>query len=316
MAREKRHDFEDVEMMDQPAHGACTMFRKSILEKVGNYSEEYDCQDGYEIWTKIAENHKVSNINLPLFYYRQHPTSLSRNEEKILSTRSKILSSSSKISDKCNILVIIPIRDDGLNLALEPFHTSNLLNLVIEKLKDSNRIKDILISSNNKEVQEFCLSNGHNFHLRSEILSEWNSPIEDTIDNILDSYDDINSIDYLSIINYEYPFMDIRNIENSIDIIDIYNANSSMSVIPSESNYFNHDGSGLVPLSNNKMLRLERDKLYEETGGIHSVNFEWYRQNRKLHSEKVSHLIIDKKASRKVNSLEDLKMFEYIFGDE
>ena len=89
-----------------------------------------------------------------------------------------------------------------------------------------------------------------------------------------------------------------------------------MSVIPSESNYFNHDGSGLVPLSNNKMLRLERDKLYEETGGIHSVNFEWYRQNRKLHSEKVSHLIIDKKASRKVNSLEDLKMFEYIFGDE
>ncbi len=314
--QERRHDFEDVEMMDQPAHGACTMFRKSVLEKVGNYSEEYDCQDGYEIWTKIAENFKVSNISLPLFYYRQHLNSLSKNEEKILSTRSRILSSNSEISDKCNILAIIPIRDDGQDLALEPFHTSNLLNLVIEKLKGSKRIKDILISSNNHNVRDFCLKNGYNFHLRSDILSEWNSPIEDTVDNILDSYDDISSIEYISIINYEYPFMDIRNIENSIDVLNIYKANSSMSVIPSESNYFNHDGTGLVPLFSNKMLRLERDKLYEETGGIHTVDFEWYKKHRKLHSKKVSHIIIDKKSSRKVNNLEDLKMFNYIFGAE
>jgi len=64
------------------------------------------------------------------------------------------------------------------------------------------------------------------------------------------------------------------------------------------------------------MLRLERDKLYEETGGIHTVDFEWYKKHRKLHSKKVSHIIIDKKSSRKVNNLEDLKMFNYIFGAE
>ena len=65
------------------------------------------------------------------------------------------------------------------------------------------------------------------------------------------------NIDFISLINYEYPFLDIRNIENSIDILQVYNANSSMSVVASESNFFNHDGNGLVPLNRNKSLRLE-----------------------------------------------------------
>ena len=34
----------------------------------------------------------VRNINLPLFYYRQHERSLSKNNKKILSNRSKIIS--------------------------------------------------------------------------------------------------------------------------------------------------------------------------------------------------------------------------------
>ena len=104
--------------------------------------------------------------------------------------------------------------------------------------------------------------------------------------------------------------MDIRNVENSIDILQVYNANSSMSVVASESNFFNHDGSGLAPLNRNKSLRLERERLYEEIGGIHSVNLTWYKQNKSLHSKKVTHLIIDERASRKVKNIEDLKMFE------
>jgi len=315
LSQEKRHDFDEVKMKDQPAHGACTMFRKSILEKVNNYSEEYDCQDGYEIWTKIAENHKVSNINLPLFYYRQHQKNLTKNEERILSTRSRILSSKSGISKKKNILAIVPIRRENLCLALTPFNETTLLDLTMQKLQNSKRIQKILVSSNDERIKIHCQKRNYRFHFRSDILSEINSPIEDTINNILLEEKDISkNIDFISLINYEYPFLDIRNIENSIDILQVYNANSSMSVVASESNYFNHDGNGLVPLNRNKSLRLERERLYEETGGIHSVNLSWYKKNKSLHSKKVSHLIIDEKASRKIKNLEDLKMFETLFG--
>ena len=66
---EQRHDFQkDVTLHDQPAHGACTMFRVSSLKKLGGYDESISRQDGYELWLRFIENYDVRNINVPLFY--------------------------------------------------------------------------------------------------------------------------------------------------------------------------------------------------------------------------------------------------------
>ena len=35
----------------------------------------------------MIQKFKITNINKPLFYYRQHSSSLTKNEEKILKTR-------------------------------------------------------------------------------------------------------------------------------------------------------------------------------------------------------------------------------------
>ena len=107
----RRHDFKKVKLHDQPAHGACTMIRKECLEKIGGYSEKYDRQDGFYLWIKFIQKYKVLNTNLPLFYYRKHGSSLSSNEEKILSTRSKIIRSNlSKNNLSKKALAILPIR--------------------------------------------------------------------------------------------------------------------------------------------------------------------------------------------------------------
>ena len=90
IGQEKRHNFEEVSLYDQPAHGACTMIRLSFLKKTGGYNESFTCQDGYDLWIKFIAHYKIANINKPLFYYRKHGNSLSTNEEKILSTRKKI----------------------------------------------------------------------------------------------------------------------------------------------------------------------------------------------------------------------------------
>ena len=87
----RRHDFKKVKLLDKPAHGACTMIRKECLEKIGGYSERFDRQDGYYLWVKFIQRYGVMNINLPLFFYRQHNLSLTKNEEKIIKTRSEII---------------------------------------------------------------------------------------------------------------------------------------------------------------------------------------------------------------------------------
>ena len=91
ITEEKRHDFKKVSLFDQPAHGACTMIRKSVLKEVGGYSKEFSRQDGYELWIKISKYKKVSNINLPLFNYRKHGENLTEDKEKLYATRHKII---------------------------------------------------------------------------------------------------------------------------------------------------------------------------------------------------------------------------------
>ena len=41
ISRFKRHNFKEVELLDQPAHGACSMVRKKFLKAIGGYDETY-----------------------------------------------------------------------------------------------------------------------------------------------------------------------------------------------------------------------------------------------------------------------------------
>ena len=66
--QERRHNFQsEVTLLDQPAHGACTMIRRDCLIEVEAYGSAFRCQDGYELWLKIIDRYPVRNVNLPLF---------------------------------------------------------------------------------------------------------------------------------------------------------------------------------------------------------------------------------------------------------
>lgn len=81
-----------IEFSDQPAHGACSLIKRSILLKIGGYNSKFDRQDGYYIWYLILlKNYEIRHIKDNLFYYRKHKNNLSTNRKKILSTRLKIL---------------------------------------------------------------------------------------------------------------------------------------------------------------------------------------------------------------------------------
>ena len=111
----------EVELLDLPAHGACTMIRKKCLINLDGYSEDYTCQDGYDLWIRFIQIYKPFNINSPLFYYRKHGESLTANKEKIIKTRRKI---KKDFIDKHNdghrpiVLGIIPIYQNSIYLQI------------------------------------------------------------------------------------------------------------------------------------------------------------------------------------------------------
>jgi glycosyltransferase involved in cell wall biosynthesis len=59
---------DEFQILDIPAHGACTMFRKNVLLQMGGYIEEFSVQDGYEIWLRFIRNYSPYHVNVPLFY--------------------------------------------------------------------------------------------------------------------------------------------------------------------------------------------------------------------------------------------------------
>ena len=77
-----------------PPHGACTMVLTRLLKSIGGYSEEFKAQDGWELWYKILQNAESAKLVAPLFYYRKHAKSLSRDPSKLLSSRNNIIKKS------------------------------------------------------------------------------------------------------------------------------------------------------------------------------------------------------------------------------
>ena len=67
------------------------MFRTKTLITSGGYDEFFNCQDGVDIWYRFIKKHKVRNLNIPLFYYRKHEVSITKNRGRILSNKNKIL---------------------------------------------------------------------------------------------------------------------------------------------------------------------------------------------------------------------------------
>ena len=89
-------------------------YLEQTLKNVGGYSEDVNTQDGWDLWYKLAERMSAINIQTPVFYYRQHGKSMSRDNDRLLQARSKIFEQiSSKLKEITNpqLLAVIPVKE-------------------------------------------------------------------------------------------------------------------------------------------------------------------------------------------------------------
>ena len=63
-------------VIDNPFIHSSVMFRRSVIETVGLYDERLIWQD-YDLWVRVAKNHRMANIPEPLMVRRKHPASIS-----------------------------------------------------------------------------------------------------------------------------------------------------------------------------------------------------------------------------------------------
>ena len=302
---ERRLDVnKDVSVYDEPAHGACTLFRRKTLLEMGGYSDFIDRQDGYDIWIKMINSRKISNVNLPLFYYRQHDSNLTKNDSKLLLNRSKILSNKGKSLgvEKKNHVCIIPVRS-GIDEEIATMVLANgqkNIDIVINELNKSELLSHIVLTSDSEELLKYVSSNYPKImlHKRDKSLAKPNTAIDSSIENVLkDISKEVPDVDTVCVAHVHYPLRSYLDINSAINSLYLFDVESSITVIKSNGIYYNSKGNGLEPVIKKRKLRLEQDIIYKEAGGIYCSRYKEFMKSKKMVNGNTAKVLIDYHAS-------------------
>ncbi len=316
----RRHDFKKVKLFDQPAHGACTLFRRKTLLLHGGYDENFNAQDGVDIWLRFQKKFKIMNLNIPLFYYRKHGTSLSDNKVKILKNRNKILFKNSNF--KKRVVGFIPIRGEKLDKFSNVFRKIGkkyLIDWTLDNLLQSELITDIIISSPDKKILNYIKKKKNQRLLpikRETSLASMNVLLDTSINDALKKYKKLKGFmpDYTLVSKLNCPFRNFMHIDNSINTMQIFGLDMVMGVSSQNKMYFNHNGKTLTPLrtyDKNKLqvqkgkkinIKIESEEVYSESGNFILYNNQGNKNFDNFKKLKIGHEILDKLSAFEINN--------------
>lgn len=317
----KRHDFaNEVELFDQPAHGACTMVRTHFLKDLGGYDESFSCQDGFDLWIKFVTNYRVTNVNKLLFNYRQHGFNLTKNEDRLLSTRSemkkKYLENTQRHLPNCSI--VIPIRSLSVSeTALIEVNGESLIEKKINASLKSEIAQEIIILTSDKAVKDLVRKK---FDLekikiidRPKLLSSFNTSLIPSLKLASDSeLTLLNEESVVILLSLESPLLNTRYIDSSVRSMMIFNADSVVSVRRNSKSLYTHSGKSITPVQSTELTKYERDDLFESSGGLVTFKLGKALEQNKTQCGVVSHILVDEVSGFELKSHLDIKIAELL----
>ena len=312
-------------VLDLPPHGACTMFRKKILIEMSGYDEDFTCQDGFDIWIRFIEKYNADNINLPLFYYRQHSESLTK-KRNILKTRQKIKRKYAETREKrYNIneirrLAIIPGRvhsDFILKISIQEVAGTPLINYTIREAIDSECFDKIVVVSEDDEILNYIKNEYSKIDIIKRPLkyARRNTGIEKTVKLVLDELNGKYQEEYdeTMMLYVQNPLKTKDHIIKAIDTLHIFNVDSVISLCETISPYYFRDNNGIRRIGNKEHLRLERKKIYKGNGSLFLFKTENIF-NGNIYGNKMGHILMPREESVSIISEFDFQVAEFLLN--
>jgi glycosyltransferase involved in cell wall biosynthesis len=288
-----------------PPHGACTMFRTRSLKAVGGYSVDINAQDGWELWYKLYQRVGAINLDIPLFYYRQHNFSLSRDSKRLLEARSKIfdrISSSLEGDYKPTIIAVIPVRESYPGFEGVPYKLHNgqsLLAKAILEASSSDKINATIVSSESQEVLDYAegLEKKGDVPPHTRILRDKNDPSNKNIPlrNLMisagESYYDKAGVhpDAVAFLSLHAINRSINHIDEALNILRVTESDTVVSVQEEREPMFIYGTAGLELLNPGRFqdLTYDRERLYSFNGSILATWWDVLKEHH-LFGEKIS----------------------------
>ena len=133
------------------------MYKVKDLKKVKGYFTDINAQDGWDAWLKLKNKINYYHLRFPIFYYRQHFTSLTKRKKNILKERGKIFNKVAKNHKnfKQKVTAVIPIKnsfDDLKNVPFKKIGKLNLIDIQLKALEKINSINDVIFTTSSQKV--------------------------------------------------------------------------------------------------------------------------------------------------------------------
>ncbi len=317
--RVKRRDVNALESMsDLPAHGACTLVRRSFLDAIGGYDESVSCQDGLDLWLHVGPQHRVLSIPDPLFYYRQHGANLTRDEGALLRARARLIAKhvGKRQLPRPRVIGIVPVRGqaaDPGSLPLRVLGDRPLIDWTIDEALDCGGFDRVVVSSPDSAVLDHVArrySRRIGVHRRSIAQDGLNVDLGATRADVLRAEAaEGRCYDAEMTLTVESPFRSARYMQQAIDVMQLFDADGVVGVRHDDEMFYLHNGLGLEPLRGDSRLRLERDDLFRECGGLRL-----YRVGTSTSVGRTGHVLLDQRAAFTVRSELDWAFADSLAG--
>lgn len=270
----------------RPPHGACSLIRMRSLKNISGYSEQHTAQDGWELWYKLIGVGETLHVNLPLFYYRQHKSSLSKDTDHMLEQRLNIIHTvAPDLTDGYALrkIAIIPAKPNG--------GTNSYTDLLLNSSKDSiftcclktainSSADEIYVYASDKDILSQIES--HAITTSKPIIYVQRDP------DIHVDYIPVDSI-MLEVLNYrshhfpELPKVDVIvylnlhsqpsmpcYIDNAVDVLRTADSDVCLSVNTCRKPILRRDHDRLITLNKGRFqnIDLDNEHLYEFSGTL------------------------------------------------
>lgn len=303
---------EEVELLDLPAHGACTMIRKSVLINIGSYDEAFTCQDGYDLWLKLIQQYNPYNVNVPLFYYRRHPHNLTHQHAKVIDTRYEITRNFIEKNSHIKVprtLGLIPILSSSVYQQNRPFVSLRGRPLLWYTLSEAAKAKSlcqVIVASDDDDTLAYTREHFPTFlaFKRTGRFSSSNSNTNDLVKEIFKSQPQIDAaqIQAICLLYISTPLRKAAHIDRAVDTMAIFNVDSVLSIQEELAPCYHHERYGLMPINGaSRMARLERKAIYKENGAVYLHRVKVIEAEKSMGNQ-VGHITMLPEESVKINS--------------
>jgi glycosyltransferase involved in cell wall biosynthesis len=305
----------------KPVLAACCLIRRSSIFSVNLYDERFTRQDGYDLWYKLLKNFKFEHVPLPLFFYRKHGKNLTKNQNKLYKTRTKILR---KFSDKkrkikdLNINCVIPVRGPNVDKFCNSLELLKKKYLIFHTIDEALKIKEfakiILTTSDLKLIKIVKNKYKENifYHKRKKKLSQQNIDFKEPVINAVKKFNK-GILDILVIMTLENPFRKSFYIQQAISNLIIHDSDMVIGTVPDiENTYYRYSKRGVELISNekNNKLKLEKNIILKDVGAFSVQKYKSYLKNN---INKITNVVLDQKDSILINTKSDLIIARKIF---